>query len=96
MNIRDIKIAIQRRIFRYKAARAKRNDTERMAKAIMLANSKSEKLNKRLWVLKLAYSDYAVVTKQQVRAFFTKMGLSRVNYMQTNEYIIHITKKQSE
>jgi hypothetical protein len=90
--IRDIRIEIQRWIFRRKQKRAKAHDADRMAKAIIKANLKSKQANKRLWVVKMTQAEYVILTKQQVRVFFQRLGL-RVNYMQTNEYIVHITQK---
>jgi len=90
--IRDIRIEIQRWIFRRKQKRAKAHDAESMAKAIITANIKSKKANKRLWVVKMGYADYVILTKQQVRVFFYSIGY-KANYMQENEYIVHITQK---
>lgn len=94
--MRDRKINIQRWIFRMKSFRAKRNDAKALADAIRRADEQSKRLGgRRLWVLKLGWSDYAVVTKQQVRNFFNSIGMP-LNYHQTNEYIVHITRKVNE
>lgn len=90
--LRDIRIEIERWNFRRKAKKAVDYDHERMGDAVIKAKLTSEKINKRLWVIKLAPGDYVIYTKQQVRAFFNRLQL-RVNYMQTNEYIVHITNK---
>lgn len=91
---RDIRIEWQRWIFRCRQRSAKAHDADRMAKAIIKANLKSIAAKKRLWVIKIAHSEYAILTKQQVRVFFNRIGLT-VNYMQCNEYIVHITQKPS-
>lgn len=88
----NIRINIERWLFRRKISIAKKKDAQKMGEAIDKANRLTERNAKRFWVVKLDNSDYAVCTKQQVRDLFRKLGL-RVNYMQLNEYIIHITKK---
>ena len=90
--ITNLKIEIQRWRYRRKIKIAKEKDADKMAKAIIKANFQTQRSRKRLWVIKLDYADYVICTKQQVRAYLRKIGLM-VNYMQTNEYIIHITKK---
>lgn len=90
--IKDIKIEIQRWNFRRKQRKASSHDHDMMAKAILKANAITERTNKRFFVVKLSYSEYAIFTKQQVRTFFNRLGI-KTNYMQCNEYIVHITKK---
>lgn len=90
--LRDLKIDFQRWRFRRNVKISKKYDAQLMGQAITKADDLTRRNNKRFWVLKLSYGDYSVCTKQQVRAYFRNIGL-QVNYMQTNEYIIHITKK---
>lgn len=92
--IRDIKIEIQRWMFRRKQKKAKAHDYDKMAAAILKAKRISERSKVRLWVVKLSYADYVILTKGQLKAFLRKLGIaSKINIYQTNEYVVYITNK---
>lgn len=88
--IDKIKIDLQRWIFRRNIKR----DAEVMGSVIKKANRISEKTKKRLWVFKIDNCDYRIYTKAEVKGTLRSMHLqTRINMYQTNEYLIHITKK---
>lgn len=86
----NIKIDIQRWFFRRKISR----DAVVMKKVIEKANRISERTKKRLWVFKIDACDYRIYTKAEMKGALRSLHLqTRINMYQTNEYIIHITKK---
>lgn len=93
----DIRIEIQRWIYRIRRRRFKSTDDRLMLEAIEKAEKHSAKNGTRLWVVKISAADYRIYTKSQVKTFFRSLRLylndSNINYYQTNEYIVHITKK---
>jgi hypothetical protein len=93
--LKEIKIEIQRWLYRTRRRKFKKTDDRLMLEAIEKAQKHTEKNGTRLWVIKIQPCDYRIYTKTQVKAFFRSARplMSGVNYYQTNEYIIHITKK---
>lgn len=93
--LNDIKIEIQRWFYRSRRRRFKKTDDRLMLEAIEKAEDHTRKNGNRLWVIKIQPGDYRIFTKSQVKGFFrtARPILNDVNYYQTNEYIIHITKK---
>lgn len=88
--INNIKIDFQRWIFRRNIKR----DAEVMKKVVEKANTISEKTHKRLWVLKIDACDYRIYTKAEMKGALRSLHLqTKINMYQTNEYIIHITKR---
>jgi|WetSurSiteA1Bulk_404760.scaffolds.fasta_scaffold155234_1 hypothetical protein len=95
--LNDIKIELQRWLYRTRRRRFKKTDDKLMLEAIEKAEKHTEKNGTRLWVVKISASDYRIYTKSQVKTFFRSvrhyLSDSNINYYQTNEYIVHITKK---
>lgn len=95
--INEIKVEIQRWIYRRRRQSFKSNDDSSMLKAINKADLHTAKNGQRLWVVKIAPGDYRIYTKGQVRSFFrdlkTYLPGENVNIYKTSEYIIHITRK---
>jgi len=90
MKLENLKIDFQRWIFR----RRLRQDANVMQKTILKADRISERTKKRLWVFKIDASDYRIYTKPEMKGTLRSMKISHlINIYQTNEYIIHITKK---
>lgn len=95
--IKEIKIEIERWIYRKRRHSFKSNDDKSMLEAIKKADQFTAKNGRRLWVVKIAPGDYRIYTKGQVRPFFrslrTYLPGENVNIYKTSEYIVHITKK---
>lgn len=93
----NLKIDYQRWMFRRKQSHNKENDIKLRLKAIEKANKMSERSKKRLWVLKMDICDYRIFTKTEIKSAMRRFNqIMRINYYQTNEYIVHITKKPVE
>jgi hypothetical protein len=92
--LRNIRIDIERWIFRKRSARNQKRDISVQCKYIRKANRQSKRANKQLWVFRFGPSDYFIFTKPQVKSAVRDMHVAaRINIHQTNEYIVHITKK---
>jgi hypothetical protein len=92
--LNDIKLELQRWIYRSRRRSFKKSDDKQMLRAIMKADQHTEKTGNRLWVIKFSPGDYRICTKSQARAFFRNIRpILKINYYQINEYIIHITNK---
>lgn len=90
----NIRINYERWLFRMKQSRKKRMDARRMNEAIVNADKQSDKIQERLWVIKLDTADYAIMTKPQLRVFLRRIGMiDKLNYLQPNHIVIHITRK---
>jgi len=88
--IENIKIDLQRRKFRRNIKR----DAHILEKVIDKAEHISQRLKKRLWVFKVDAADYRIYTKSQMKGALRSLHLqNESNMYQTNEYVIHITKK---
>jgi hypothetical protein len=92
--LKNLRINIERYNFRRKERKAKSHDADKKAKAIIKANLTSERIRKRLWVLKHGPADYGIYTKAEVKGALRALGLhGLVNMYQPNQYVIHITKR---
>ena len=80
-----------------KQNRAKKKDLKTRINAIIRADKLTKKSGKQLFVLRVDNSDYRILTKPQIKATMRKMlNLVSINYMQTNEFVVHITRKGNE
>ena len=94
--INEIKIELQRWIFRKRRQSFKINDDKAMLAAIERAEQFTARRGNRLWVVKISPGDYRVYTKGQVKTFFRSLKHllpENINIYNTSEYIVHITKK---
>lgn len=91
--ITNIKINFQRWQFR----RTSKNHAERQLRTISKADRLTKKHGNRLWVVTFDRGKFLLFTKPEMKAAMKRIPESlRINMYQTNDYIVHITKKGNE
>jgi len=90
----DFVIACQRWAFRRKQKKQIRTDINIRMNTIKKADKLSSESGKRLFVIKFAVCDYRIFAKPELKAIGRTLRLTRnINYYQTGDVIVHITKK---
>lgn len=89
----NLKIDIQRWIYRRKAKHGDKIDIQRQLKAIKKAERLSEKRKCRLWVVRIVPGKYRIYSKGDVKAVLRRIGLKgRIDMFSINGSVVHITK----
>lgn len=89
----NLKIEIQRWIFRRKQKHGSEIDIQRQLKAIKKAEKLSEKRKCRLWVVRIEPGKYRIYSKGDVKAVLRRIGLKgQINMFEINGSVVHITK----
>ena len=89
----NLKIEIQRWIYRRKAKHGYEIDIQRQLKAIKKAERLSEKRKSRLWVVRIEPVKYRIYSKGDVKAVLRRIGMKgRIDMFSINESVVYITK----
>ncbi|GEM_PF-5283870 len=92
-SVQNIRINIERWIFRMKYKSGERVDLERSLKAIERAEKLSRIRKCRLWVIRLMPGKFKICTKGSVKHILKLYGMkSQINMYEVGDVIVHITK----
>lgn len=91
--IQNIRINIQRWVFRMKYKSGSRKDLEKSLKAIEKAERLSKKRKVRLWVIRLMPGKFRICCKADVKHILRVYGMkAQVDMYKLSDVIVHITK----
>lgn len=89
----NLKIEIQRWIYRRKYKSGSKVDLEKQLIAVERAEKLSKKRKCRLWVVRVRPGKYIIRSKSDVKAILRSIGLKgQINMFEVNESVVHITK----
>jgi hypothetical protein len=89
----NIKINIQRWLFRRRHAHESKADIEAQLKAVEKAERLSKERKCRLWVVRINPGKYRIYSKGDVKAVLRRIGLKgQIDMFTISNSVVHITK----
>ena len=94
--VTNIKIDIERWLYRRRKARQESRDITQQLKHIAKADKLSFKKKCRLWVVRIEPGRYRIYSKADVKAVLRRLGLKgRIDLFSVNGTVVHITKNHA-